>query len=205
MKGNLANAFAELLKALWKEDYTFLSPVTFRVSIAERPFVRSDPVSAQKNIISFASSFSGTEQHDSQEFLSFVLDGLHEDLNRVKHKPAPIEMTPGREAALESLPPEVASEKEWQIYKMRNDSFMVDLFQGQFRNRLECLTCHKVCQKRSLSPSLWELTRASQTSTTYDTFGTLSLPVPAGKKAVVVQELIDEFVKSEVIDKEDAW
>ena len=32
MKGNLANAFAELLKALWKEDYTFLSPVTFRVS-----------------------------------------------------------------------------------------------------------------------------------------------------------------------------
>lgn len=31
MKGNLANAFAELLKALWKEDYTFLSPVTFRV------------------------------------------------------------------------------------------------------------------------------------------------------------------------------
>ena len=31
-KGNLANAFAELLKALWKEDYTFLSPVTFRVS-----------------------------------------------------------------------------------------------------------------------------------------------------------------------------
>ena len=32
MKGNLALAFAELLKALWKEDYTFLSPVTFRVS-----------------------------------------------------------------------------------------------------------------------------------------------------------------------------
>lgn len=33
MKGNLALAFAELLKALWKEDYTFLSPVTFRVSL----------------------------------------------------------------------------------------------------------------------------------------------------------------------------
>lgn len=31
-QGNLANAFSELLKALWKEDYTFLSPVTFRVS-----------------------------------------------------------------------------------------------------------------------------------------------------------------------------
>lgn len=31
-KGNLAVAFAELLKALWEENYTFLSPVTFRVS-----------------------------------------------------------------------------------------------------------------------------------------------------------------------------
>ncbi|WVQ95581.1 hypothetical protein IAU59_002678 [Kwoniella sp. CBS 9459] len=168
-KGNLANAFAELLKALWKEDYTFLSPVTFR-----------------KNIITFASQFSGTDQHDSQEFLSFVLDGLHEDLNRVKHKPPPVEMTPEREAALETLPPEVASEKEWQIYKMRNDSFIVDLFQGQYRNRLECLTCHK-------------------TSTTYDAFMYMSLPVPSGKSRVVIQELIDEFVKAEVMEKEDAW
>jgi ubiquitin carboxyl-terminal hydrolase 8 len=53
-------------------------------------------------------------------------------------------MTPEREAALETLPPPVAAEKEWRIYKQRNDSFVVDLFQGQYRNRLECLTCHKV-------------------------------------------------------------
>jgi len=33
-KGNLANAWSELLKALWREDYTFLSPVTFRVSVS---------------------------------------------------------------------------------------------------------------------------------------------------------------------------
>lgn len=73
-----------------------------------------------------------------------MLDGLHEDLNRIQHKPPPVEMTPEREHALETLPPEVASEKEWKIYKMRNDSLIVDLFQGQYRNRLECLTCHKV-------------------------------------------------------------
>ncbi|ORX41170.1 hypothetical protein BD324DRAFT_613498 [Kockovaella imperatae] len=169
MKGALANAFAELLKAMWKEDYTFLSPVTFR-----------------KGIINFAHQFSGTDQHDSQEFLSFVLDGLHEDLNRIKQKPPPIEMTPEREAALETLPPEVASEKEWQIYRRRDDSFIVDLFQGQYRNRLECLTCHK-------------------TSTTYDTFMYLSLPVPTNKKHVILQELIDEFVSSEMLEKDDAW
>ena len=34
-----------------------------------------------------APQFSGYEQHDSQEFLAFLLDSLHEDLNRVKEKP----------------------------------------------------------------------------------------------------------------------
>jgi ubiquitin carboxyl-terminal hydrolase 8 len=31
-KGDLAKAFATLVSMLWKESYTFLSPVTFRVS-----------------------------------------------------------------------------------------------------------------------------------------------------------------------------
>ncbi len=53
-------------------------------------------------------------------------------------------MTPEREAELEVLPPAVAADKEWKIYKMRNDSLIVDLFQGQYRSRMECLTCHKV-------------------------------------------------------------
>jgi ubiquitin carboxyl-terminal hydrolase 8 len=143
MGGRLAIAFAELLKALWKEEYTFLSPVTFRVSRL-MPTRGCLVLMEQKNIISFASQFSGTDQHDSQEFLSFVLDGLHEDLNRIKVKPPPVDMSPEREARLETLPPELASEQEWDIYKQRNDSFIVDLFQGQYRNRLECLTCHKV-------------------------------------------------------------
>lgn len=30
----------------------------------------------------FAERFSGNSQEDSQEFLTFVLDGLHEDLNK---------------------------------------------------------------------------------------------------------------------------
>jgi ubiquitin carboxyl-terminal hydrolase 4/11/15 len=31
--------------------------------------------------------FSGYNQHDSGELIAYVLDGLHEDLNRVKTKP----------------------------------------------------------------------------------------------------------------------
>lgn len=56
------------------------------------------------------------------------------------------EVTPEREAELEKLPQQIASEQEWRIYRMRNDSIVVDFFQGQFRNRMECMTCHKVCR-----------------------------------------------------------
>ena len=35
----------------------------------------------------FAPSFSGYAQQDSQELLTFLLDGLHEDLNRIRKKP----------------------------------------------------------------------------------------------------------------------
>ena len=31
--------------------------------------------------------FSGYQQQDSQELMAFLLDGLHEDLNRIKQKP----------------------------------------------------------------------------------------------------------------------
>ncbi|KAL1409731.1 ubiquitin-specific protease doa4 [Vanrija albida] len=168
-KGDLAHAFAELLGALWGENYTFLSPITFR-----------------KSIINFKSDFAGSEQHDSQEFLSFVMDGLHEDLNRIKTRPKPIEMTPEREAALETLPPQIASDKEWQIYKLRNDSLIVDLFQGQYMNRMECLTCHK-------------------TSTVYDSFQWLTLDLPTTKSKVVLPELFDQFVKPEILDGDEKW
>ena len=54
------------------------------------------------------------------------------------------QVTPEREAELERLPLQIASQQEWETYKSRNDSLVVDFFQGQFRNRMECMTCHKV-------------------------------------------------------------
>ncbi|KAI0832093.1 cysteine proteinase [Trametes gibbosa] len=169
-KGNLANAFANILRDMWQGENGTLSPVPFRRSLCNH-----------------APQFSGSEQHDSQEFLSFLLDGLHEDLNRILRKPQ-IVSTPEREAELERLPPQIASEQEWQIYRMRDDSLVVDFFQGQYRNRMECLTCHR-------------------TSTTYNTFMYLTLPVPTTRSGskVTLQQCIDAFVKEEVMDKSDAW
>uniref|UniRef100_A0A0K3C8C0 ubiquitinyl hydrolase 1 n=1 Tax=Rhodotorula toruloides TaxID=5286 RepID=A0A0K3C8C0_RHOTO len=170
-KGALANAVAELIRALWAQQYHFLSPVTFREAICR-----------------VAPQFRGSDQHDAQEFLGFLLDGLHEDCNYVLKKPPPIEMTPDREHDLETLPAQVMSEREWQIYKMRNDSFIVRLFQGQFRNQLRCLTCQK-------------------TSTTYNTFMPLSVPIPGGRgiHKVSLMACLEAFVRDEVLDKDDAW
>ncbi|CAO1618164.1 unnamed protein product [Parajaminaea phylloscopi] len=170
-QGALAESFAHLVKVMWSEQYTFVSPVTFREAISR-----------------FAQVFRGYDQHDSQEFLSFLLDGLHEDLNRVIHKPPPVEMTAQREKELETLPQQVASVKEWTIYRQRNDSLIVDWFQGQFRNKMTCLTC-------------------GMTSTTYNAFMYLSLPIPQGRgfSKVSLFQCLDAFVKEEVMDKADAW
>ncbi|SCV67611.1 BQ2448_5222 [Microbotryum intermedium] len=170
-RGALADAVSELIRAIWAQQYMFLSPVTFR-----------------ENICRFAPQFRGSDQHDAQEFLGFLLDGLHEDLNYVTNKPAPIEMTPDREHDLETLPPQLMSDREWEIYKMRNDSFVVQCFQGQFRNQLKCLTCGK-------------------TSTTYNTFMPLSIPIPSGRgiTKTTLYECIQGFVREEILDKDDAW
>lgn len=167
-KGMLAHAFANILRDMWQGEMPSLTPLPFR-----------------RTVCTYAKQFSGSEQHDSQEFLSVLLDGLHEDLNRVLHKPK-IEMTPEREAELERLPTQVASEQQWQIYRMRDDSLVVDFFQGQYRSRLECLTCHK-------------------TSTTYNTFMYLTLPIPDKRSSVTLHQCLDAFVKEEVMEKSDAW
>lgn len=133
------------------------------------------------------------------------MDGLHEDLNRVLTKPKN-ESSPEREAELEKLPQQIAGEQEWEIYRMRNDSLIVDYFQGQFRNRMECLTCHHVSSDDTLDFVM--LTGSTfQTSTTYNSFMYLSLPIPniRGPSKVSLYSCLDTFVKEEVLEKSEAW
>lgn len=70
MKGEIANAYAGLLNQIWTEQYSSVAPRQFKMQVGR-----------------FAPQFSGYQQQDSQELLAFLLDGLHEDLNRVKKKP----------------------------------------------------------------------------------------------------------------------
>ncbi|KAI8372436.1 hypothetical protein BD560DRAFT_394930 [Blakeslea trispora] len=170
--GVLAEGFADLLRTMWSGNYNFTSPATFREAL-----------------IKFAPQFRGSEQHDSQEFLNFLLDGLHEDCNLVIKKPSPPAESPEEEARFEALPDWQASSIAWERYLERNSSIVVSLFQGQYRSRLTCLTCHT-------------------TSTTYNSFMSLSLPIPAkrsGPSSVSIYQCLDYFVKEEILDDDDAW
>ena len=41
---------------------------------------------AQSVVGRFAPRFAGYSEEDAQEFITFLLDGLHEDLNKIKKK-----------------------------------------------------------------------------------------------------------------------
>src|SRR6202012_4331452 len=99
------------------------------------------PREFKQTIARLAPSFSGYQEQDSQEFLAFLLDGLHEDLNRILKKPyvEKPEWEGGGPRELMEL-----AQKSWDGYMMRNDSVIVDLFQGQYKSTLICPECSKV-------------------------------------------------------------
>ena len=45
------------------------------------------PSELKQQISRVARQFSGYGQQDAQEFLRFLLDGMHNELNRIEHKP----------------------------------------------------------------------------------------------------------------------
>ncbi|CAM8973220.1 unnamed protein product [Rhodiola kirilowii] len=135
MVGELALAFGELVRKLWAPGRAPVAPRAFKQKLAR-----------------FAPQFSGYNQHDSQELLAFLLDGLHEDLNRVKHKP----YVKSKDA--NGRPDEEVADEYWANHIARNDSIIVDVCQGQYKSTLVCPVCNKV-------------------SVTFDPFMYLSLPL----------------------------
>lgn len=141
--GNVANAYAFLLEDIYRENVP--------MSVAPRQF---------KNTIGrYAPAFAGYGQQDSQEFLGFLLDGLQEDLSRVKKKPY-IEKPDSTDEMIDN-PAAIRemAEQVWDITKRRDDSIIADLFTGMYKSTLICPVCQKV-------------------SITFDPFTNLTLPLP---------------------------
>ena len=47
----------------------------------------AEPSGFRREMTVFAPKFGGFDQHDSQEFLLYAMDGLHTELNRIVKKP----------------------------------------------------------------------------------------------------------------------
>lgn len=136
-RGQLARRYGELCRELWSG--------TGQRSVA--------PLKLRWCVTKHAPHLSGGGQHDSQELLAWLLDGLHEDLNRVAVSPyTELKDSDGRPDC------EVAKEA-WDQHLARNKSIIIDLFHGQLKSKVTCQTC-------------------GHESVRFDPFSMLSLPLP---------------------------
>ena len=136
-RGQIADAFGNLIKKVKISNASRINPIDFL-----RTFFANNK------------SLNLQNQQDAQEFLSILLDCLHEDLNRITIKPyVLLEEQKDNESDSE------ASERFWNLYKKRENSIIVDLFHGQFQSKITCSTCGKYSIK-------------------YEPFIFLGLPIP---------------------------
>ncbi|KAJ3013819.1 UNVERIFIED_CONTAM: Ubiquitin carboxyl-terminal hydrolase 21 [Siphonaria sp. JEL0065] len=142
MKGQLANSFVGVLDEALKP-----TPPT-----ASRCL---NPSRFKRQIDNWAPQFAGYNQQDAQEFLRFMLDGLHEDLNRVVVRPR----YTYKDVDVDKLSDVDKARFAWHRYHASNSSFVFDLFGGQLQSTVTCHSCN-------------------HPSTTFDTFWDLSLPIP---------------------------
>uniref|UniRef100_A0A4X2K5F8 Ubiquitin carboxyl-terminal hydrolase 2 n=1 Tax=Vombatus ursinus TaxID=29139 RepID=A0A4X2K5F8_VOMUR len=132
----LMEEFAKLIQTIWTSSANdVVSPSEFKTQIQR-----------------FAPRFVGYNQQDAQEFLRFLLDGLHNEVNRVTVRP---KSNPDH---LDHLPDEEKGRQMWRKYLEREDSRIGDLFVGQLKSSLTCTEC-------------------GYCSTVFDPFWDLSLPI----------------------------
>ncbi len=144
--GILVEEFSKLLKSLWSGDLVCADPIKFKQELGK-----------------WKSDFAGNNQQDSQEVIQFMLDGLHEDVNRVLTKqyiPAPDEDENSAKSD------ELRAAEQWHRHLQLNRSKIVDLFQGQMRTEVVCMTC----KNRNVN---------------FDPFMHLSIPIPDKCKVVL--------------------
>ncbi|XP_034028420.1 ubiquitin carboxyl-terminal hydrolase 21-like [Thalassophryne amazonica] len=168
-EAKLMDAFHQVLSGLWDVNGsgTVVNPRQF--------------YSVFKEVVPY---FSGYSQQDAQEFLRFLLDKLHTEINR-----RPYVRRTGKEPEQKYVKFRIAEEAAamWKKHLERDDSKIVDLFSGQLRSSLHCSVC-------------------SHSSTTFDVFCDLSLPIPKTSSAgeVTLKECLDLFSQEEKLDRENS-
>ncbi|XP_013911246.1 PREDICTED: ubiquitin carboxyl-terminal hydrolase 2 [Thamnophis sirtalis] len=161
MQMSLMTEFAKLIQALWTSSPNeSVSPSEFKMQIQR-----------------YAPRFVGYNQQDAQEFLRFLLDGLHSEVNRVLVRPK------GNNDNLDHLAHQILCSRSrmtrsisssvqaggksvcyvhrkpaWPQTSCSPSSLPLDLFVGQLKSSLTCSSC-------------------GYCSTAFDPFWDLSLPI----------------------------
>ena len=138
LRGELAKEWYSLLEKYWIESTNAGNPSSFKSTISTK-----------------ARIFRGYQQQDSNEFMTYFLDYINEDLNKVTNPPyEEIEEQKDNEKDYD------CAKRFWDLHIRRNDSIITDLFSGQYKNTIECPECKWI-------------------SITYDPFNTLILNIPS--------------------------
>ncbi|XP_005378392.1 PREDICTED: ubiquitin carboxyl-terminal hydrolase 2 isoform X1 [Chinchilla lanigera] len=159
----LMEEFAKLIQTIWTScPNDVVSPSEFKTQIQR-----------------YAPRFVGYNQQDAQEFLRFLLDGLHNEVNRVTVRPK------SNPENLDHLPDDEKGRQMWRKYLEREDSRIGDLFVGQLKSSLTCTDC-------------------GYCSTVFDPFWDLSLPIAKrGYPEVTLMDCMRLFTKEDVLDGDE--
>lgn len=118
-KGKLLTEFLFLIREYYKTKKSSLNPAKFK-----------------QTLCTYLTTFEGYSQHDSQEFLSQLMDQLHEDINRIRSKPQTTNVEGKKNDDIDSI-----ARQCWIVFLRRNYSFFINLFFGQFKSIVECPKC----------------------------------------------------------------
>ncbi|CAD8145529.1 unnamed protein product [Paramecium pentaurelia] len=129
----------------------------------------------KKTFSKFYNIYYGNEQHDAAEFLLQLLDAINEDVNLIKKKPYLImPSSKGREDLVVAI-------EQWDVHSQRNQSIITQLFQAQFKSKIECPNCKNM-------------------SITFDPYMIIQLPLTTQKseKGIVYYLLDDQYKQKQM-------
>ncbi|XP_039703278.1 ubiquitin carboxyl-terminal hydrolase 43 isoform X1 [Pteropus medius] len=134
-RAEVTEQLAALVRALWTREYTPQLSAEFKNAVSK-----------------YGSQFRGNSQHDALEFLLWLLDRVHEDLEGSTRAPGSEKLQPETSKTSENL---LSPSAQLSL----GQSFVQSHFQAQYRSSLTCPHCLKQ-------------------SNTFDPFLCVSLPIP---------------------------
>jgi ubiquitin carboxyl-terminal hydrolase 8 len=166
--GKLATAYYGILRDLWMNSAMLTS---------------ASPGRLKRSIAHLNPQFAGFLQQDSQELLTYFLDGLHEDLSC--KSPVQTFESPPTDGNSRNMP--IAGAHAWETHLQRNNSFVFKTFNGLFRSTCVCPHCNGV-------------------SNSFDTFNHVPLQIrQASLRRVTLEQCLDDFVRPECLDENNLW